>query len=114
MNAANPGTYDSSIITIKNGAYQLIDDSVSGQISKTADLQDQTGISSLECKYTGIVTIQYSYDGSTWIEQQPMADFLKTDLEALYSGMTAAKQIAFRITLEGNATLTEFIVNYVL
>lgn len=114
LNAANPGTYDSSIIAIKNDAYQLIDDSVSGQISKTADLQDQTGISSLECKYTGIVTIQYSYDGSTWTEQQPMADFLKTDLNALYSGMTAAKQIAFRITLEGNATLTEFIVNYVL
>ena len=43
-----------------------------------------------------------------------MADFLKTDLEALYSGMTAAKQIAFQIALEGNATLTEFIVNYVL
>ena len=43
-----------------------------------------------------------------------MADFLQTDLDALYSGMTTAKTIALRIWLEGNATLTEFAINYTL
>ena len=111
----NKGTYDNSI-TISDGVYQLSDQSVSGCIQKTADLSDSsiTGITSLECTYTGLVSVQYSYDGSTWTEQAAMADFLQTDLDALYSGMTTARTIALRIWLEGNATLKEFAINYTL
>ena len=111
----NKGTYDNSI-TISDGVYQLSDQSVSGCIQKTADLSDSsiTGITSLECTYTGLVSVQYSYDGSTWTEQAAMADFLQTDLDALYSGMTTAKTIALRIWLAGNATVTEFAINYTL
>lgn len=111
----NKGTYDNSI-TISDGIYQLSDQSVSGCIQKTADLSDSsiTGITSLECTYTGLVSVQYSYDGSTWTEQAAMAEFLQTDLDALYSGMTTARTIALRIWLEGNATLKEFAINYTL
>ena len=109
------GTYDSDI-TITDGVYQLSDQSVSSCIAKTADLTDSsiTGITSLECTYTGLVSVQYSYDNSTWTEQVPMADFLRTDLAVLYAGMTTAKTIALRIWLAGNATLTEFAINYTL
>lgn len=43
-----------------------------------------------------------------------MADFLQTDLVVLYAGMTTAKTIALRIWLSGNATVTEFAINYTL
>lgn len=111
---ANQGTYDSSVISIADGMYRLTDQTVSGSISKTASLTDADiqGITSAECRYTGIVTIQYSYDGSTWTDSVTMADFLKTDMTALYDGMTKDKQITFRILLDGNATLTDFILNY--
>lgn len=109
------GTYDSDI-TITDGVYQLSDQSISSCIAKTADLTDSsiTGITSLECTYTGLVSVQYSYDNSTWTEQVPMADFLQTDLAVLYAGMTTAKTIALRIWLSGNATVTEFAINYTL
>lgn len=79
-----------------------------------ADLSDGTvlGIKALNAEYTGEVTMQYSYDGESFVEEMPMADFLMLDLETLYAGLLEDKTITFRFWLEGDATLTSFVMNY--
>lgn len=41
-----------------------------------------------------------------------MADFLTSDLDALYSRLTKSKTITFRFGLSGDATLKTFVMNY--
>ena len=79
-----------------------------------ADLSDGTvlGIKALNAEYTGKVFVQYSYDGESFIDEMPMADFLLMDLDELYAGLTEAKTIMFRFWLAGDATLTSFVMNY--
>lgn len=79
-----------------------------------ANLSDGTvlGIKSLNAEYTGIVTVQYSYDGEIFTEETAMADFLLSDLDVMYAGLTESKTITFRFWLAGDATLTSFVMNY--
>lgn len=83
-------------------------------IECTADLSDGTvlGIKSLNAEYTGTVTAQYSYDGEQFTEEVQFEDFLMMDLDSLYAGLNEDKTITFRFWLEGDATLTSFIMNY--
>lgn len=83
-------------------------------IECVADLSDGTvlGIKSLNAEYTGTVTEQHSFDGETFTDEIPIADFLTTDLDTLYAGLTESKTITFRFWLAGDATLTTFIMNY--
>lgn len=80
----------------------------------TADLSDSTvlGIKALNADYTGIITEQHSFDGENFTDEIAMADFLMSDLEALYDGLTESKIITFRFWLSGDATLKTFIMNY--
>lgn len=80
----------------------------------TADLSDGTvlGIKALNAEYTGDVTAQYSYDGEKFTEEASMADFLMTDLDAMYEGLTEERCITFRFWLSGDAALTGFVMNY--
>ena len=81
----------------------------------TADLSDGTvlGIKALNAEYTGEVTEQHSYDGGeTFTEEIPMADFLTSDLMAMYEGLTDLMTITFRFWLSGDATLTTFVMDY--
>ena len=79
-----------------------------------ADLSDGTvlGIKALNAEYTGNVTEQHSYDGRIFTDEVSMADFLTTDLDVLYAGLTDTKTITFRFWLAGDATLTTFVMNY--
>ena len=80
-----------------------------------ADLSDGTvlGIKSLNAEYTGNVTEQHSFDlGETFTEEIPMADFLTSDLDEMYAGLLEDKTITFRFWLDGDATLTTFVMNY--
>jgi hypothetical protein len=79
-----------------------------------ADLSDGTvlGIKALNAEYTGEVTVQYSYDGKAFTDEIPMADFLTSDLDVLYEGLTEDKAIIFHFWLSGDATLTTFIMTY--
>ena len=79
-----------------------------------ADLSDGTvlGIKALNAEYTGEVSVQYSYDEESFIDEMPMADFLLMDLDEFYAGLTEAKTITFRFWLAGDATLTSFVMNY--
>lgn len=83
-------------------------------IECAADLSADTvlGIKALNAEYTGEVTEQHSFDGIEFSEEIPMKDFLTMDLDMLYAGLTDARQITFRFWLEGDATLTAFIMNY--
>ena len=83
-------------------------------IECTADLSDSTvlGIKALNADYTGTVTAQHSFDGENFTDEVPMADFLMSDLELLYSGLTESKIITFRFWLSGDATLKTFVMNY--
>ena len=83
-------------------------------IESVADLSDGTvlGIKALNAEYTGDVSVQYSYDGEEFSEQITMADFLTSDLDALYQGLTEDKTITFRFWLSGDATLTTFVMSY--
>lgn len=80
----------------------------------TADLSDSTvlGIKALNADYTGIITEQHSFDGENFTDEIAMADFLMSDLDALYAGLTESKIITFRFWLSGDATLKTFIMNY--
>lgn len=79
-----------------------------------ADLSDGTvlGIKALSAEYSGEVTEQHSFDGENFTEEVPMADFLTSDMDALYAGLTEEKHITFRFWLKQDATLTTFIMNY--
>lgn len=79
-----------------------------------ADLSDGTvlGIRALNAEYTGDVRIQYSYDGEAFSGEAAMADFLMSDTDALYEGLTEEKAITFRFWLAGDATLASFTMNY--
>lgn len=83
-------------------------------VMTTADLSDETvlGIDSLEAEYDGDVTVQYSFDGEAYTEETAMEDFLLTDTEAMYAGLTESMQITFRFWLSGDASLTSFTMNY--
>lgn len=83
-------------------------------IESTADLSSATvlGITALNADYSGDVKVQYSYEGGQFNDQTPMADFLATDLETLYTGITESKTITFRFWLTGDATLTSFMMTY--
>lgn len=83
-------------------------------IESTADLSSETvlGIAALNADYSGDVKVQYSYDGEQYSEQEPIADFLMTDLETLYAGLAESKTITFRFWLTGDATLTSFTMTY--
>ena len=83
-------------------------------IECTADLSDGTvlGIKALNADYTGNVTEQHSFDGENFTDEIPMADFLTSDLDALYSGLTESKTITFRFWLSGDATVKTFVMNY--
>ncbi len=83
-------------------------------IECTADLSDGTvlGIKALNAEYTGTITEQHSYDGETFTDEISMEEFLVSDLDALYEGLTETKPITFRFWLSGDATLTTFIMNY--
>ncbi len=83
-------------------------------IECTADLSDGTvlGIKALNAEYSGNVTIQYSYDGESFTEGEPLAVFLVSDMDALYEGLTETKTITFRFWLSGDASLTSFTMNY--
>ncbi len=80
----------------------------------TADLSDETvlGIKALNAEYSGDVTAQYSYDGENFTDEIHIADFLTSDLDALYAGLTDTKSITFRFWLSGDASLKTFIMNY--
>ena len=41
-----------------------------------------------------------------------MADFLTSDLDEMYAGLLEDKTITFRFWLDGDATLTTFVMNY--
>lgn len=79
-------------------------------IECVADLSDGTvlGIKSLNAEYTGTVTEQHSFDGETFTDEVDIADFLTTDLDAIYAGLTESKTITFRFWLAGDATLKYF------
>ncbi len=83
-------------------------------IESTADLSSETvlGIAALNADYSGDVKVQYSYDGEQYSEQEPIADFLATDLDTLYAGLAQSKTITFRFWLTGDATLTSFTMTY--
>lgn len=85
-------------------------------VESTADLSSSTikGISKLESEYTGDVTAQYSYDGTTYTNEQSMTDFLATDVKALYNGLTDVKKIYFKFWLNSATdTLTSFKMTYI-
>lgn len=83
-------------------------------IESTANLSSETviGIAALNADYSGDVKVQYSYDGEQYSEQEPITDFLATDLETLYAGLAESKTITFRFWLTGDATLTSFTMTY--
>lgn len=83
-------------------------------IECVADLSDGTvlGIKSLNADYTGTVTEQHNFDGENFTDEVAMADFLMSDLDSIYAGLTENKTITFRFWLSGDATLTTFVMNY--
>lgn len=95
-----------------NGSFEFIADKTYLYNKPTVDLLDVTGIKVLNADYTGIITEQHSFDGENFTDEIAMADFLMSDLEALYDGLTESKIITFRFWLSGDATLKTFIMNY--
>ena len=83
-------------------------------IECTADLSDGTvlGIKALNADYSGNVTEQHSFDGENFTDVIPMDDFLKSNTDDLYAGLTENKTITFRFWLSGDATLKTFVMNY--
>ncbi len=83
-------------------------------VEGTADLSDGTvlGIKALNADYTGEVTEQHSFDGAIFTDEISMEEFLTSDLDALYEGLTEEKKITFRFWLRQDATLTSFVMNY--
>ncbi len=83
-------------------------------IESTADLSSETvlGIAAVNADYSGDVKVQYSYDGEQYSEQEPLADFLATDLDTLYAGLAESRTITFRFWLTGDAALTSFTMTY--
>lgn len=83
-------------------------------VESTADLSSETvlGIAALNADYSGDVKVQYSYNGEQYSEQEPITDFLATDLDTLYAGLAESKTITFRFWLTDDATLTSFTITY--
>lgn len=83
-------------------------------ISAVADLHHQTilGITGITAVYEGNITVSYSYDGITYTDPVPMADFLGSDPDALYKG-AVNKMIYFKFVIEDqNSSLTNFVISY--
>ena len=62
--------------------------------------------------YEGDVTASVSYDGTTYTDPVSMADFLQSDVDAMFQAATN-KQIYFKFVLEDKASsLTNFVITY--
>jgi hypothetical protein len=80
----------------------------------TADLSDGTvlEIKALNAEYSCKVTEQHSFDGESFTDEIPIDEFLTSDLDELFAGLTESKTITFRFWLSGDATLTTFVMTY--
>ena len=84
-------------------------------ITATADLSHESiiGITEMTAQFGGDVMVQHSVDGGlTFTEGVPLADFLNTDVVALWESAQETKRIDFRFTLYAGASLTSFRIHY--
>lgn len=84
-------------------------------LTATADLSHASivGITEMTAQYSGSVMVQYSVDGgASFSEEILLADFLNTDLVALWESVQESKRIDFRFTLYAEATFTSFRIHY--
>lgn len=80
----------------------------------TANLSDETvlGIKALNAEYSGTVTEQHSFDGENFSEEISLSEFLTSDTQEIFNSLTERRKITFRFWLEGDATLTTFVMTY--
>ena len=84
-------------------------------LSCVADMSHITilSIKLLTAEYSGDVRVQYSVDdGVSYTEEIAIADFLNTDLTALWESLPESKKLYLRFTLHDDAALSRFKITY--
>lgn len=72
------------------------------------------GIKLMTAEYSGDVTVSVSADdGKTYSEDMSLGDWLNTDAEELYNGLSEEKRLLLRFTLHDNATVSRFKITYI-
>lgn len=107
----NLGEYDSDVVSIGSNGYVLVDTEVDGTISALCDMTASatTGISSITAEYTGTITIAYSYDNTTWVEDIAIEDFIDMG-DTLYADFDGV--LYLQITLSGDATFKSLKITF--
>lgn len=72
------------------------------------------GIDMMTAEYSGNVTVSISVDdGATWSEEEPIADWILTDVTTLYESLPESKRLYLRFVLHDDATISRFKFTYI-
>lgn len=71
------------------------------------------GIKGITSEFSGSVGIVKSNDGMIFEEEIPLVEFLKTNLEELFQNLRSFQKIILRFILHEDATIKNFIIEYI-
>jgi hypothetical protein len=72
------------------------------------------GIKMMTAEYSGDVGVCVSVDnGDVFSEEEPLGDWLNTDMEELYSSLSETKKLLLHFILHDNAAISRFKITYI-